>query len=243
MRKFNPHGIPIPTLSAGRQVAIGIAKKSMRACPRRPVCRSASRRQKHLAQVGLLALSLFCLAGMQAHGQEKRPDNFSISGGMGVFYYYNTLKTPSDRVVNEPFCLSGRLMWEPEHRLSLGGETGYYTLYTVKIDSGKSNAPIGEARLSAIPINLCFRMRITRHIYFTGGQGMSVLISRITSLGSTIQSTQLSLADAQLSVVYRIPVGDRVRIESELKYLHFGKTQDFGFSLQAVATYTFRFKK
>jgi hypothetical protein len=191
----------------------------------------------------LLALSIFCLAGTQAHGQEKQPNNFSISGGMGVFYYVNTLKTRPNRVGKEQFGLSGRLMWEPEHRLSLGGEMGYYTVYTVKIDSGKSNSLIGEARLSAIPVLLCFRMRITRHIYFTGGQGLSVLVSRITGFGDTVQSTQLSLADAQLSVVYRIPVGDRFRIESEFKYLHFGKTQDFGFSLQVVATYRFRFGK
>ena len=190
----------------------------------------------------LLTLLLFCLAGIPSRGQEKKT-NFSISGGMGVFYYVNTLNTQPEKVGKEAICFSGRLMWEPEHRLSLGGEMGYYTVYTVRIDSGKSNLPIGEARLSAIPVLLCFRLRITRHIYFTGGQGLSVLISRITSFGGTVQSTQTSLADAQLSVVYRIPTRGRLRIESEFKYLHFGKTQDYGFSLQAVATYTFRFKK
>ena len=220
MRKFSPHDlfiIPIVPIAIGRT-----AKKCMR---------------------GLLALSFFCLAGMQAYGQEKRPNNFSISTGLGLFYYVNTLKTQADRIVREQIGFSGRLMWEPEHRLSLGGEMGYYTIYTVKIDSGKLNSPIGEARLSAIPVLLCFRMRITPHLYFTGGQGLSVLLSRITGFGTTVQSTQTSLADAQLSVVYRIPVGNRFRIESELKYLHFGKTQDYGFSLQAVATYAFRFKK
>lgn len=191
----------------------------------------------------LLALSVFCLAGPQAHGQEKRHNNFSISGGMGLFYYVNTLKTRPDRVTKYQIGLSGRLIWEPEHRLSLGGEMGYYKIYTVKIDSGKSNAPIGEATLSAIPILLCFKMRITPHFYVTGGQGLSVLVSRITGFGDTVQSTQLSLADAQLSAVYRIPVSDRFRIESEFKYLHFGKTQDYGFSLQVVATYMFRFVK
>ena len=191
----------------------------------------------------LRALSLVCLAGMQAHGQEKRPNNFSISGGVGLFYYVNTLKTQPDLVVKDQISFSGRLIWEPEHRLSLGGEMGYYKIYTVKIDSGKSKFRIGDASLSAIPILLCFKMRVTPHIYFTGGQGLSVLVSRITSFGNTIESSQLSLADAQLSVVYRIPMGDRFRIESELKYLHFGKTQDFGFSLQAVATYMFRFRK
>ena len=196
-----------------------------------------------MGKVNLCALLALCLAGVSAHGQEKKSQNFSISGGMGGFYYVNTLKTQPERVGREAICFSGRLMWEPEHRLSLGGEMGYYTVYTVKIDSGKSNSTIGEARLSAIPILLCFRLRITRHIYFTGGQGLSVLISRITSFGSSIQSTLTSLADAQLSVVYRIPTRGRLRVESEFKYLHFGKTQDYGFSLQAVATYTFRFKK
>lgn len=191
----------------------------------------------------LFALSLFFLAGMQVYGQEKRPTNFSISAGMGYFYYFNTLQTQPDRVVQDQIGFSGRLMWEPEHRLSLGGEMGYYRIYTVRIDSGAANIPIGEAKLSAIPVLLCFRMRITPHLYFTGGQGFSVMVSRVTSFGSTVQSTQLSLADAQLSAVYRIPVGERFRIESELKYLHFGKTQDFGFSLQVVGTYTFRFKK
>lgn len=191
----------------------------------------------------LLALCLFCIVGVPSQGQQKRPVNFSISGGMGYFLYVNTLKTQPDKVVNDQIGFSGRLMWEPEHRLSLGGEVGYYRIYTVKIDSGKTNTPIGEAKLSAIPILLCFRMRITPRLYFTGGQGLSVLVSRVTSFGTTIQSTQLSLADAQLSVVYRFPVGERFRFESEIKYLHFGKTQDYGFSFQGVATYTFRFKK
>lgn len=222
MRKFRPHAPPIIQIATGIGIRIETAKKGMR---------------------GLLALSLFCLVGMRTHGQDKRPNNFSISGGMGVFYYVNTLKTQPDRVVNEPIAFSGRLMWEPEHRLSLGGEMGYYTIYKVKIDSLKSNSFIGEAKLSAIPVLLCFRMRITRHIYFTGGQGLSILVSRITSFGNTVQNTQLSLADAQLSVVYRIPISARLRIESEIKYLHFGKTQDYGFSLQAVATYIFRFRK
>ena len=185
MRKFRPLApfiaiVPIArgiwTVSAAKQVET--AKNGMRV---------------------LLALSLFCFAGIPAHGQEKRPDNFSVSGGIGFFYYVNTLNTRPDRVGREAIGLSARLMWEPEHRFSLGGELGYYTIYTVKIDSGKANSPIGEARLSAIPVLLCFRMRITRHIYFTGGQGFSVLVSRVTSFGNTVTSTQLSLADAQLS--------------------------------------------
>lgn len=188
-------------------------------------------------------LSLFCLVGIQASGQEKRPTNFSISGGLGYFYYVNTLQTQPDRVTKDQIGFSGRLMWEPEHRLSLGGEMGYYRIYTVRIDSGTANIPIGEASLSAVPVLLCFRLRVTSHLFFTGGQGFSVLISRVTSFGETVRTTQLSLADAQLSVVYRIHTRDRFRIESEIKYLHFGKTQDYGFSLQVTATYAFRFKK
>lgn len=190
----------------------------------------------------LLVLSWFCLVEMHGHGQEKQPNNFSVSAGVGWFYYVNTLKTQANRVVKDQIGFSSRLLWEPEHRLSLGGEVGYYTIYTVKIDSAGTNSPIGEARLSAIPILLCFKIRITPHLYVAGGQGLSVLVSHITAYGSTIESTKLSLADVNLSVLYRRPINDRFRIEGELKYLHFGKTEDFGFSLQAVVYYLFRFK-
>ena len=44
----------------------------------------------------LLALSLFFLGAIQAHGQEKRPNNFSISGGMGLFWVLRTMKRAID---------------------------------------------------------------------------------------------------------------------------------------------------
>ncbi len=190
----------------------------------------------------LLMLSWSCLVGMHAHGQEKQSNNFSISAGVGLFYYVNTLKTQPNRILKDHIGFSGRLLWEPEHRLSLGGEVGYYTIYSVKIDSAGSNTTIGEARLSAIPILLCFKIRITPHFYVTGGQGLSVLLSQVSTPGSTIESTVLSLADAQVSALYRKPINDRFHLEAELKYLHFGKTEDYGFSIQAVGAYKFRFK-
>lgn len=184
----------------------------------------------------------FCLVGLHAHGQEKQPNNFSISAGVGWFYYVNNLKTQPGLILKDHIGFSSRLLWEPEHRLSLGGEVGYYTIYTVNIDSAGTNIAIGEARLSAIPVLLCFKMRITPHFYVTGGQGLSILLSEAKAFGSTAQSTKLSLADLQFSALYRRPINDRLRIEGEFKYFHFGKTEDYGFCFQAVVSYMFRFK-
>lgn len=191
----------------------------------------------------LLALLSLCLIGISALGQEKRPYNFSVSAGAGWFYYVNTLKTQASSVKQGHIGFSSRVLWEPEHRLSLGGELGYYTIYTVNIDSTALNASIGEVSLSAIPILLCFKMRITPHFYVSGGQGMTVFFSNVKTPGSTIESTELSLSDLQLSAMYRKPVNDRFHIEAELKYFNFGKTEDYGFSVQAVVTYMFRLNK
>lgn len=43
--------------------------------------------------------------------------------------------------------------------------------------------------------------------------------------------------------MYRKKINDRFDIGGEVKFLNFGKTEDYGYSIQLVGAYHFRFKK
>ena len=60
--------------------------------------------------------------------------------------------------------------------------------------------------------------------------------------GNTTKDKNLSLANSHFSILYRGPISDRFDFGGELKFLNFGKTDDYGFALMAEVTYKFRFK-
>jgi len=124
---------------------------------------------------------------------------FRLAAGVLVcFYYVNTLKSPSwpgrkrpDRFFRQTYmgtrtpALTRWRSWLLQHLLRKNrlGEIQF---------SGRRSQAFSD------PDTVMFQMRITGRIYFTGGQGLSVLVSHISSFGNTTESTQLSLADAQL---------------------------------------------
>ncbi len=183
-----------------------------------------------------------CLAGSISYGQDVKPMNFSVNAGIGWFHYINTLKIGATRIKEDQVGISFRIFWEPEHKLSLGIESGYYKIYTFEKNATAANPLVGEAKLSALPILLCFKMRILPNFYLTGGPGITILYSEVTALGSTAESSQISLANVQISALYQRPITDHLYIGGEFKFLNFGKTEDYGAALMAEVAYKFRFK-
>lgn len=189
----------------------------------------------------LFACCLF--SGAQSWGQEKKPLNWSVGGGVGWFHYINTLKVGAGKVDNNQFGYTFRMMWEPEHRLAMGIESGYYTLYSIAKDSTSTNPLVGQAKLIALPLMLAIRMRILPNVYLSGGPGITIMYTEASVLGSSSQSSFMSLSNLHVSGMYRKRIGERLDIGVEAKYLYFGKTEDYGFSLQVVGAYHFRFTK
>jgi hypothetical protein len=90
---------------------------------------------------------------------------------------------------------------------------------------------------------LSFRIRVLPDFYLSGGPGMAIMYSSVTVKNSTAESSFLSMANLHVSAMYRKKLSDRFDLGGEVKFLNFGKTEDYGYSVQVVGSYHFRFKK
>lgn len=184
---------------------------------------------------GTIVIGLL-LAASVVYGQDQKQNNFSVAAGAGWFHYINTLDLGADLAHTNHTGYTFRFMWEPEHRVAMGLESGFYTLYTL-------DRPAGTASLTTIPLLLSFRIRVLPDFYLAGGPGMAIMYSDVTVLNNTANSSFLSLANLHVSAMYRKKINDRFDIGGEFKFLNFGKTEDYGYSIQVVGAYHFRFKK
>ena len=191
---------------------------------------------------GLIIIFFILISPLFGRAQEQKPNNWSVGAGVGWFHYINTLDIGADLAKTNQVGYTFRFMWEPEHRLSMGFESGYYTIYSMERPPS-TQGPGGNAKLSAIQLLLAFRIRVLPDLFLAGGPGMTIMYSDVTVLNSTSNSSFLSLANLHLSAMYRKKINDRFDIGGEVKFLNFGKTEDYGYSVQVVGAYHFRFKK
>lgn len=194
------------------------------------------------SRVTILLIVCF-LTGLESTAQDKKPNNWTVGAGLGWFHYVNTLEIGGGQVKPNQMGYTFRFMWEPEHRLAMGVESGYYTLYDINKDSTSTNPLTGQASLTAIPIMLSLRMRVLPNVFISGGPGLTLMNSEASAFGSKSKSSFLSLSNLHLSVMYRKKISERFDVGAEGKFLYFGKTEDYGFSFQVVGSYHFRFRK
>jgi len=159
-------------------------------------------------------------------------NHYSLTVGLGWAHYINTLVIGKDQATINSLGVSLKFFWEPEHRLSLGLETGFYRLYKVKANSAAGDA--GQATMSALPLLLDIRMRIVDHFYLSAGAGLAVMFNKVTGIDTKINSNILSLSNYQFSGSYLYPLKKHWLVGGEFKVLNFGKTDDWMYSLQAL---------
>lgn len=174
-----------------------------------------------------------------AQPSPKKDYRFSITGGVGWSHYFNSLKIGTNLANEDHIGFSCKVLWEPEHRLALGLESGYYTFYAVERTSPTNPQVIGRATLSVLPIMLHIRCRVVKDFYLSTGTGVALLLSRIEGVGGGIDSQQTSLSNFQLSALYLKPIHPRLRLGGEVKYLSVDKTDDEIISVMAVASFRF----
>lgn len=154
--------------------------------------------------------------------------------GTGWTHYYDNLVTGGEGLKNNFLGTSFRLMWEPEHRLSIGVETGYYKLYTATLEPGHARSDF-----AVIPVLANVRMRILKEFYVTAGTGVALLKSELTTPTSSAKSQTKSYSDVQLSALYLHNLSEQFSVGGELKFLWIDKTDDFMTGLQVVARWRF----
>lgn len=172
-------------------------------------------------------LSLACLAVPLCAGAQARelPDSTAagryalvLYAGGGLSWYTapagtpNQLETTTQRFGPDA-CV--RLMWLPDHRLRVGFESGWSTVYSYNIEGP---GPTGRVQQTAVPLLLMWSMPLTKRFSIFGGWGTYRLTSQLDYLGTARASTYSLGYAAALSYVY--PVSATVGVAMEGKWYY-----------------------
>lgn len=189
-----------------------------------------------------LALLLLALVSWQASAQmdSTMKHRFTVYAGVGPNYYFNNLVLFKSLVNELNYSVVGRIMWEPEHRLSVGIEAGYYRLYTLNFP-GVLNTKIAN---TAVPIQVVIGMRIHRNFYTNLSMGFSFLTNDVTTnFAGDFDARALSAADFTLTLGYKKMISDRFSLGAETKLFYSSHAVDGNVALAFVAGYSIAKKR
>jgi hypothetical protein len=178
-----------------------------------------------IAALGLVAIttSLF-----SQNKDEVRSLKLTMGGGYG--YYFNTFTNVLDQDVNniKP-AFYGKLLWQTEYRLRIGLESGYYFIYsTTRIQTDNKSEKL-TSNLKVVPIFLSLSMKMTKHLelnFATGWASMIYVININKSTKNKVIGHTYSMSNCAAGFTYFIPLGKKIDLGTEFKYLYLGKTDD-----------------
>jgi hypothetical protein len=184
----------------------------------------------------LILFSYYSIVAQSANDNKPIKRRFALYMGIGPNYYFNNLVVGKNQVNEFNYTFVTRIMWEPEHLLSVGLETGYIRLYTLK-SSAPANARINN---SAIPIHLVISMRFLRNWYFNWSMGQSALLNRVHSdTYGDLHATSWSLADFGATLGYKYKFNSRFSLGIETKFFYSTGNMDRNIALVFLAGYKF----
>ncbi|MBL7864091.1 MAG: hypothetical protein JNK10_04400 [Cyclobacteriaceae bacterium] len=188
-----------------------------------------------IALVGWMMVAVG-LSTTLAQTTETKPHRWTVYGGIGPNYYFNNLETASQHVTEVNYSFVTRIMWEPEHFLSLGFETGYNRLYSLSGDG----PVIGKSSIVnvAVPLQVVVSMKFFDDFYANFNLGQAILLNRVTTQNNgDFHATVLSLGDFAATIGYRKDISPRFRLGTELKAYYSSKLNDKNLSLLFMAGY------
>ncbi|HCY75827.1 MAG TPA: hypothetical protein DHV28_07880 [Ignavibacteriales bacterium] len=167
---------------------------------------------------------------------------YSISADAGIGYsrYLTTLQFKDLNKNGVSGTL--RLMWHPEHLLSIGVETGYQYLYSIKseIYSDEFGTSSISASMISVPLLFVASMIIfpktLPNFELNGGGGVYFLFNHGELYESSIESSVFSLG-YHFGASYLAPVNDNLSIGGEIKYFYMSKLQDSNLLFQILFSY------
>lgn len=195
--------------------------------------------------VGLLVTLLTQRSGpvkaqADSTGRKRSPYAVVLTVGGGLSCYSAPLRVPPglEQVAVSRFGVPAtfRAMWHPDHRLRLGLETGWTTMYSYR---GLTSGERAQVYVSAVPVLVVFSMPLAwlstergfaQRLTISGGTGVFLINSRLDYTGTVI-SNRPSLG-WMLAGSYTQPITRRFRLAAELKWLDAVATEDAAFSVQ-----------
>ena len=162
--------------------------------------------------------------------------HLNVSAGAGYARYLTDMDQSG--LNQNGIASSIRVMWQPEHLLRIGLESGYNSLYTyeesnIETDFGPTDA---KSSLSSIPVFFVIAMQITPSITIYGGVGPSFLKTSFDAFGWHTKSTQISTS-YYMAAGYHHPLNQKFTLGGELRWYHIQKIEDGTVSLQISLGY------
>jgi hypothetical protein len=160
----------------------------------------------------------------------------NIQGGAGYARFITDMNQSG--LNQDGYVTSFRIMWEPEHLLRIGLESGYNSLYTygesgIETEFGTTDA---KSSLSSIPILFVISMQITPTINILTGLGPSILKTSFDAFGLETQSSQISTSYI-VATSYNQPLSKKLSLGAEFRWYHVQKIEDGTLSLQLTVGY------
>jgi hypothetical protein len=189
-----------------------------------------------------ILLILLILSALFSHGQgseKSRSIRLELGGGLG--HYFNTFTNVLDEDVknNRPsFC--GKILWQPEYRLSLGIESGYYFMYSTTRIQTDIGAEKLTSRLKVVPLFLSLSMRVVNHLNINFGTGLADMIYTLNAAktkSDKVVGTTYSMSNYTTGFTYSYQLGKKISLGAEFKYLYLRKTDDSHVSLLVNISY------
>ncbi len=193
--------------------------------------------RKYITFVLIFLLTALAAFPQQTDEAAVKPLRYSLSLVTGWTHYIDNLEYGNQNLSKDFAGFSFRFFWEPEYRLSLGAETGSYTMF--RVASPAVSATSGEITRKVIPAMLLVRMRIVDHFYLGTGFGLAFLTNTSKGADKNIVTNTTSLSNYQFSASYIYPITNRLQLGGEAKVYDFGAYNDWLFSLQVFCAYRF----
>ena len=185
---------------------------------------------------------VFLLTALSAFPQHQdsalaKPLHFSFTVGACLTHYIDNLDYGNQNLSKNFAGISFRFLWEPEYRLSLGAETGIYTMFKVKSPPG--SATTGDITRRITPMFLLVRMRVVDYIYLSTGFGLAFLTNTSNDMDQKIVTKTTSLSNYLFSATYIYPISKHWQLGVEAKLFDFGAYKDWMNSLQVIGAFRF----
>ena len=161
-------------------------------------------------------------------------NHYTLTIGTGWTHYINNLDYGVQKIQQDFAGVSCKFYWEPEHRLSLGLETGYYQLFKIT-DQLNADTSVKIER-TVVPMMLLARMRIVDNVYLGAGMGLAFITNKASGANQSVITKTTSLSNFELSASYIYPLSKYWLVGGEFKMFHFGNLNDWMYSLQATCS-------
>ena len=183
----------------------------------------------------------FCVSVIFFNAENKAQSTdslYSVTLNVGVGYTRYIGSFPQTGLDKNSYNITGRIMWQAEHLLSVGIETGYVPLYFINVGNYQSAFGSTDVDISliAIPVFLTFGMDIIENVKVYAGIGGAILNSTADFFDNRVVSSNWSNA-YKLAAAYSFSIGDKFNLAAEIKWYNISKIEDSALLLQAALSY------